>query len=748
MASDCPIELAAKTANVAYPVDNSDAGRANIQSQKFPGARQLCVNFEGVLQEGSHKSRPPNNDIREVIDLQCRVEVIITGGSNEEHDLWHVGRLCRLKMFCCDEHVTAKIDHDSPFDVNINCLLGPHSQCGGREEWTLKEYSSYKIKIRISFSSRDLKIFSWRMLRKENIDDSDGFAMLTSECSITRISPYETRLINIYYQIPNGRSSLLSENSLCISVGWVPDRTSRRGNLKPDPNQRHPPGHVYLTYYVYDESAKGCQRSPTKSFKRFECRFCTNNMVFSSITKLRSHLESQHSEFYFKFKPIIPEIGSRCWRIYASLKSQHESVKAQRKSSEPIQDIDQKNRANPSGVTEANTVNALRHFRSTSVIKDHSTRLERATKARTTGLPTDAPRTSFLNKSSHSKEPVHDIVDLTLSDDADITGPPSLKLKESQPCASVLPFRRCPSKPNEQRKPASPTNVSSNDINKTQSTSVKRATDRKTAKRSRSASSANKGESTEHSVVKKAKTDKENGSSSTDHYKAWHNGRMPSPFLTKSRAHDALAERNKSSEIEGNTDATFGAYHALGTSQLSSAINKHMSIKAFTPEQEHADAALSHDSSEPINKHDAIPAARKVHRVPKAPAGVRLYRTTSKRMLEEGEEVSNSDECPDEPWLDIMHERQLYPLIRNLPKAEREFLIAFDRHMSRERLAAECYLPGCLTRFACANRKWLSANGGERQRALAKEIAGLQSRGVVSATVLVECMNIINSLGT
>ena len=139
-----------------------------------------------------------------------------------------------------------------------------------------------------------------------------------------------------------------------------------------------------------------------------------------------------------------------------------------------------------------------------------------------------------------------------------------------------------------------------------------------------------------------------------------------------------------------------------------------------------------------------MPTTRRLRKVPAVPPGIKLYRTKTKRPLIEGEEISDSDEEPDEPWIKLLHNRQLdrYKHLWNGP--ELEFVKAFDEHMRRERPGAFYYVGDSLKRFALARGAWLLEDGGRRM-AFAKELVGLNVRGVIDVVVVAECNTIVNA---
>ncbi|KAF2471340.1 uncharacterized protein BDR25DRAFT_26002 [Lindgomyces ingoldianus] len=95
-----------------------------------------------------------------------------------------------------------------------------------------------------------------------------------------------------------------------------------------------------------------------------------------------------------------------------------------------------------------------------------------------------------------------------------------------------------------------------------------------------------------------------------------------------------------------------------------------------------------------------------LYKVPKAPPGITLFRTITKRPLVEGEWVDESDDDPDVTWLDMKKETVILN-DPNIPEQTKRVLIAFDRHMREEQLQGEIHVGDALMRFTRLNLKWL-----------------------------------------
>ena len=139
---------------------------------------------------------------------------------------------------------------------------------------------------------------------------------------------------------------------------------------------------------------------------------------------------------------------------------------------------------------------------------------------------------------------------------------------------------------------------------------------------------------------------------------------------------------------------------------------------------------------------DLVTSARKKFRVPTAPSGVRFYRTTAKCPLNEGDEVSESDDDIDEEWLLEKHTDTINSFTDTLPQ-EKEFMQSYDRHMLQEDISSDLHAGEALIRFCRANRTWLQSS--EMRLEFSKKAAALKLQGALSSTVIRACFAIITS---
>ena len=139
---------------------------------------------------------------------------------------------------------------------------------------------------------------------------------------------------------------------------------------------------------------------------------------------------------------------------------------------------------------------------------------------------------------------------------------------------------------------------------------------------------------------------------------------------------------------------------------------------------------------------DLVPSTRKKFRVPRAPPKVRFYRTVAKCPLNEGDEVSESDDEIDEEWLLEKHRDTIDSFTDTLPQ-EKRFMQVYDRHMLQEDVSSDLHAGEALIRFCRANKLWLQ-NPSMRLE-FSKKAAALKLQGALSLTVIRACLAIINS---
>jgi hypothetical protein len=97
---------------------------------------------------------------------------------------------------------------------------------------------------------------------------------------------------------------------------------------------------------------------------------------------------------------------------------------------------------------------------------------------------------------------------------------------------------------------------------------------------------------------------------------------------------------------------------------------------------------------------------KKTFVVPKAPEGITFFRSVSKRPLQPGEVISESDDELDEGW---MYQRKYAEIDKTgLPEASKRFMKIFDDFMHEENLQSDMHAGDSIIRFAreCGIRIW------------------------------------------
>ncbi|KZF20592.1 hypothetical protein L228DRAFT_269894 [Xylona heveae TC161] len=136
------------------------------------------------------------------------------------------------------------------------------------------------------------------------------------------------------------------------------------------------------------------------------------------------------------------------------------------------------------------------------------------------------------------------------------------------------------------------------------------------------------------------------------------------------------------------------------------------------------------------------PKRRKKYVVPPAPdPSIRFFRTTSKRMLNEGEEISESDDDVDEAWLIHKHDEVIDDFI-DVSDPEKEFIKRWDAHMLEEGLSGNIHFADAMVRFVRANKLWLCTT--ERFVEFSKICAKLKLSGTIGGAVILRCVRIIH----
>ena len=136
--------------------------------------------------------------------------------------------------------------------------------------------------------------------------------------------------------------------------------------------------------------------------------------------------------------------------------------------------------------------------------------------------------------------------------------------------------------------------------------------------------------------------------------------------------------------------------------------------------------------------------SRTKRRLPHPPRGVTFYRNATKRKLQAGEQVSDSDIEPDQKSLRLSHEHELDSYKKIVPPAFLEFYKAIDAHLMEERPSGDCYIADSMKRFAWKNHTWLS-EVNERTQAFASYLMGLDARNVIDTACYLDCIKIVKT---
>jgi hypothetical protein len=141
-------------------------------------------------------------------------------------------------------------------------------------------------------------------------------------------------------------------------------------------------------------------------------------------------------------------------------------------------------------------------------------------------------------------------------------------------------------------------------------------------------------------------------------------------------------------------------------------------LRCFKTEERDGVTIYSHDKSKCTNNRplyllkrpDQVQSrprrAKKAYVVPEAPKGVTFFRSVSKRPLQPGEVISESEDEQDEGWLHRLKDATIDKSSR--PDASKRFLKVFDCFMHKENLQSDMHMADSLIRFAreCGARIW------------------------------------------
>ena len=157
-----------------------------------------------------------------------------------------------------------------------------------------------------------------------------------------------------------------------------------------------------------------------------------------------------------------------------------------------------------------------------------------------------------------------------------------------------------------------------------------------------------------------------------------------------------------------------------------------------------ADLKAEIPTPRPSRRLEAVPDIpapdRKRFKVPPAPDGVKFFRLVSKRPLNEGEEISESDDDVDEAWL-IQKHSDIIKSFSDMSLTEKVFICKYDKHMLTENLSSHVHFREALVRFCRINRTWLRK--AEMRKEFHNNMAKLLVQGVIPIQLIGDCEKII-----
>jgi hypothetical protein len=169
------------------------------------------------------------------------------------------------------------------------------------------------------------------------------------------------------------------------------------------------------------------------------------------------------------------------------------------------------------------------------------------------------------------------------------------------------------------------------------------------------------------------------------------------------------------------------------------------SLSSSPHESRHSSPNTSNDTDD-LMEFDApeikIPVKpRKVYYVPKTAKP--LYDTITKRILQPGEELPNSDDEKEEGWLH-QKSRDLINDFTDVTLEEKDFINTYNPFIINEQLTSPKYLPEALVRFAEVHKTWFTERQS-RKREFMKLMEVFIIRGVVEQKCLDKCVDILRA---
>ena len=144
---------------------------------------------------------------------------------------------------------------------------------------------------------------------------------------------------------------------------------------------------------------------------------------------------------------------------------------------------------------------------------------------------------------------------------------------------------------------------------------------------------------------------------------------------------------------------------------------------------------------QPGEVQDRTLPRRRTYRVPKAPPNVTFFRSISKRPLQEGEYISESDDEVEMSWVQQKKDAQM-AADPSIPEASKNFLRVFDPYMREERLQDDYHVGDALIRFvrAKATLLWEDKTVSEFKVKVTK----LLEDNIISKDIHIACIAIVD----
>ncbi|KAH7046657.1 hypothetical protein B0J12DRAFT_741632 [Macrophomina phaseolina] len=147
----------------------------------------------------------------------------------------------------------------------------------------------------------------------------------------------------------------------------------------------------------------------------------------------------------------------------------------------------------------------------------------------------------------------------------------------------------------------------------------------------------------------------------------------------------------------------------------------------------------------PSEVQDMPKLEKRKYRVPRAPGKLRFYRTDSKRPLDEGEYLSESDDGISEDWLKLRRNVATNDAETTVPA--KAFMMKWDDYMQDEQLAGDTHAGDAVIRFARKHRAWLKSREAMGNEFLRK-LAEMKDDNIICNEVFGACVNLVEGDGS